>query len=143
MRVLLDTCIVIDALQSRQPFVSDAQAIFLAAANRQFDGFLTAKCVTDIYYITHRFTHSDKDTRQILHRIFCLFGLLDTAAIDCQRALSSAVTDFEDAVMIESAIRCKLECIVTRNIKDYTRSPIPVYSPPEFLKRLIPQEEED
>lgn len=60
MRVLLDTCVVIDALQSREPFYEEAQEIFLAAANRRIDGFLTAKAVTDIYYLTHRLTHSDK-----------------------------------------------------------------------------------
>ena len=33
MRVLLDTCVVIDALQSREPFYEEAQEIFLAAGN--------------------------------------------------------------------------------------------------------------
>ena len=143
MRALLDTYVIIDALQNRQPFAQDAQGIFLAAANRQFDGFLTAKSVADIYYITHCFTHSDKNTRQILNKLFCLFGLLDTTAMDCQRALLSAVTDFEDAVMMESAARCKLDCIVTRNIKDYAKSPVPVCAPSEFLQRLLPREGEE
>ena len=48
MKALLDTCVVLDALQEREPFREDAQAIVLAAANRTFDGFLTAKSVTDI-----------------------------------------------------------------------------------------------
>ena len=33
MRVLIDTCIVIDALQSREPFCVAAQKIFIAAAS--------------------------------------------------------------------------------------------------------------
>ena len=89
MRALIDTCIVIDALQSREPFFKEAQEIFLGAANKQFEGFLTAKSVTDIYYLTHRCTHSDKETRQILNKLFCLFGLLDTAGMDCRKAVSS------------------------------------------------------
>ena len=52
MRALIDTCIVIDALQNRQPFHNAAQELFLAVANRRFDGFLTAKSITDIYYLT-------------------------------------------------------------------------------------------
>ena len=43
MRALIDTCIVIDALQSREPFFKEAQEIFLGTANKQFEGFLTAK----------------------------------------------------------------------------------------------------
>ena len=65
MRALIDTCIVIDALQDRQPFNKAAQALFLAVANRRFDGFLTAKSIADIYYLTHRSTHSDAETKQI------------------------------------------------------------------------------
>ena len=54
MRAEIDTCIELDALQNREPFCRDAQAIFLLCANRQYEGFLTAKSVTDIYYLTHR-----------------------------------------------------------------------------------------
>ena len=133
MRALIDTCIVIDALQSREPFFEEAQEIFLGAANKQFEGFLTAKSVTDIYYLTHRCTHSDKETRQILNKLFCLFGLLDTAGMDCRKAVSSNLSDFEDAVMAESAIREEMDCIVTRNLGDYKKAALPVYSTDEFL----------
>ena len=57
MRAVIDTCVIVDALQSREPFCKDAQSIFLLCANRQFEGFLTAKAITDIYYLTHRQTH--------------------------------------------------------------------------------------
>lgn len=36
MRVLIDTCIIIDVLQSREPFCKEAQELFLAVANKQF-----------------------------------------------------------------------------------------------------------
>ncbi|MDY4692210.1 MAG: hypothetical protein SO401_01355 [Blautia sp.] len=38
--------------------------------------------------------------------------------------------------MIETAIRSKVDCIITRNTKDYQKSSIPVYTPEEFLKSL-------
>lgn len=142
MRVLIDTCIVIDALQNRQPFAADAQTIFLAAANQQFDGFLTSSSITDIYYLTHRELHSDKETRQALSKLLYLFDLLDTTAMDCRHALLSGMADFEDAVMVESAVRSRMDCIVTRNTKDYDRSPLPVYTPAEFLTQIIPKDEE-
>lgn len=138
MRALIDTCIIVDALQSRQPFCADAQDIFLAVANKRFSGFITAKSVTDIYYLTHRYTHNDKDTRTILNTLFGLFDLLDTAGMDCRRAISSDISDFEDAVMVESALRCDIDCIVTRNLKDYIKSSVPVYAPSDFLNMLNP-----
>jgi len=140
MRALIDTCIVIDALQSRKPFCREAQAIFLAVANRQLTGFLTAKSATDVYYLTHRHTHSDKETRIVLNKLFGLFELLDTAGMDCRRAVSSDISDYEDAVMVESALRSGMDCIVTRNIKDYINAPVPIYTPADFLQQIKPED---
>lgn len=136
MRAILDTCVIMDAIQNREPFAKDAKTIFRAAASNWFTGCITAKSSTDIYYLTHRCTHSDKDTRAILTKLYILFDVLDTTGMDVRRAISSNVSDYEDAVMIETAIREDVDCIVTRNAKDYTASSIPVYSPSDFLKLL-------
>lgn len=136
MRALIDTCIIIDALQNREPFAEDAKALFLAVANRHCNGFITAKSIADIYYLLHRYTHNDKDTRNILNTLFRLFDISDTTGVDCRKALSSEITDYEDAIMIETAIRSGMDCIVTRNLKDYRNTPIPVYHPADFIKQL-------
>ena len=89
MRAVIDTCVIVDALQSREPFCKDAQSIFLLCANRQFQGFLTAKAITDIYYLTHLQTHSDKSTRDVLTKLCTLFGLLDTRSEEHTSELQS------------------------------------------------------
>lgn len=136
MRALIDTCIVIDAMQNHTPFCEDAQKIFLLVANKNIEGYLAASSVTDIYYLMHRHIHSDKESRRVLNTLFHLFELLDTAGIDCRRALSSEMADFEDVVMEEAAVRAEMDCIVTRNLKDYEKARIKVYSPAELLKLL-------
>lgn len=136
MNALIDTCVIIDALQKREPFWEDAADLFLRAANRQFVGYITAKSATDIYYLTHRQTHSDSSTREILTKLFQLFEIADTAAIDCKRALSSDTSDFEDGVMIETALRIGADCIITRNIKDYKKVAVDVLEPAAFLQIL-------
>lgn len=136
MNALIDTCVIIDALQKREPFWEDAADLFLRAANRQFVGYITAKSATDIYYLTHRQTHSDSSTREILTKLFQLFEIADTAAIDCKRALSSDTSDFEDGVMIETALRIGADCIITRNIKDYKKAAVDVLEPAAFLQIL-------
>lgn len=141
MRAIIDTCIVIDALQNREPFCADAQRVFLAVANRRAGGSITAKAVTDIYYLMHRYTHGDAQSRRALSAIFALFDILDTAGLDCRRATSSEISDYEDAVMVESAIRAEVDCIVTRNKRDYEKSSVPVYSPAEFLDLIQPEDE--
>jgi hypothetical protein len=51
-------------------------------------------------------------------------------------AFSLAFSDYEDAVQCASSIAAGLDAIVTRNTKDYLKSPIQVYSPAEFLEVL-------
>ncbi len=133
MRVLLDTCVIIDTLQKREPFYEDTEKIFLLAANNIFNGYITAKSVTDIYYIVHRSTHNNAKTKEIINKLFTLFDVLDTQGIDCKKAVLSTTSDYEDAVMIESAQRSEIDCIVTRNEKDYTKSSVQVYTPKQFL----------
>lgn len=136
MRTVIDTCVIVDALQSREPFCKEAQSIFLLCANRQFEGFLTAKAITEIYYLTHRQTHSDKATRDVLTKLCALFVLLDTTALDIRKAISAEISDFEDAVMVETAVRSGADCIVTRNTKDYAKAQIAVCTPEEFIQQI-------
>lgn len=142
MKALIDTCVIADVLQSRQPFCEKAQTVFIAAANNQFIGFMTAKSATDIYYLTHRYTHDDKASRAVLNKLFMIFDILDTSGMDCRRAIPSAISDFEDAVMVETAVRTEMDCIVTHNTKDFTNSDLPVFTPEEFLDKLAALEED-
>lgn len=134
MTALIDTCVVIDFLQNREPFADAAHKIFRMAAAEMFSGCITAKSATDIYYLIRHCTHSDKESRTKLNQLLTIVGMLDSKADDVFHAISSEVSDFEDAVMIETAIRSNVDCIVTRNTKDYKKSPISICTPEQFLK---------
>ena len=67
---------------------------------------------------------------------------MDTTALDIRNAISADVSDFEDAVMIETAVRSGMDCIVTRNIKDYAKAKLPVYAPADFLRLMMEDQEE-
>lgn len=136
MRVLLDTCVVIDVLQGREPFCRAGQSLFLLAANQRFTGCITAKASTDIHYIMRRYFHDDKESRATMQKLFTLFEVLDTTGMDCRRAIPSTISDYEDAVMIETAARSDVDAIITRNAKDYIQSPVTVYSPDQFIAFL-------
>lgn len=140
MRVLFDTCVILDALQAREPFRADAEKLFLLVANERISGAMTAKSITDIYYLTHRLTHSDQRTREILMNLLSLFDLVDTTGNDIRQALLSELSDYEDAVMVEAAVREELDCIVTRNLHDYRKAACKVLSPGELLQMLTEEE---
>ena len=141
MKALIDTCVLIDLLQKREPFFQSAYQVFLSIANRRVEGAVTAKSVADIYYLMHKCLHDDDKTRQALDTIFQLLSVADTTGVDCKKALLSPVSDFEDALMIETALRENADCIVTRNVKDFSKSAVPAYMPDAFLALLERAEE--
>ena len=142
MRVLFDTCVILDVLQAREPFRADAEKLFLLVANERISGYLSAKSVTDIYYLTHRLTHSDQRTREILLNLLSLFDLVDTTGNDCRQALLSELSGYEAAVMVEAAVREELDCIVTRNQRDYRKAACKVVSPEELIQMLSEEDRE-
>ena len=134
MKALIDTNIIIDALQSRDGFAKDAEFLILQAF--EYSGYITSTSVTDIYYIQHKYYHNIEKAKNSLERILNLYSIIDVTATDCHNALRSGVSDYEDAVMVESAKRNGIDCIVTRNAKDFKDSGIKVYTPTEFLKQI-------
>lgn len=145
MRILLDTNVIVDVLQRREPWFSDGQKIFYAIANKQIIGCITAKEAADIHFFSRKqFTgeeNVDAKVRQVIAKLYALFELIGTLGIDCQNALAIENNDYEDAIMIESAVRAGLDGIVTRNPEHFKPSAIPVYSPSEFVNKLNEHEE--
>ena len=134
MKVLLDTNILLDTIEVRKDFFDDSSMVVLLAT--EYDGFIAASSVTDIYYIEHKRNHSKEKTKSIMDKLFKLFGIIDTTAEDCRNALRSNIPDYEDAVLVESARRNDIDCIVTRNAKDFENSGIKTYTPIEYLELL-------
>lgn len=137
MKVLLDTCVIIDVLQARTPFNTAGEQLFLQSAAKSVKGCVTAKSLTDIYYLTRREMQSTAQAKQVISKLTSLFTILDTTASDIEHALIDETPDFEDAVMIQTACRQDVDAIITRNIKDYQHSPLPIYTPDEALKHLV------
>jgi predicted nucleic acid-binding protein len=136
MKTVYDTCIIIDALQNRVPFYPLAQQLILAAAENRIDAVLTAKALMDIHYLMRKFLHSEEAARAEIAKLIELFEIESTTEEDCKEALRSGMSDFEDAAMAAAAGRIGADFIVTRNIKDYTRSPVPAILPGELVNRL-------
>jgi predicted nucleic acid-binding protein len=65
-----------------------------------------------------------------------IFNFADLTEDDVKNALEMQLKDFEDAVQIQTARRIGASIIITRNVKDFMKSPIPAYTPEEFLNRI-------
>lgn len=53
-----------------------------------------------------------------------------------EQSLNLDYRDFEDAVQMMSAVQCRVDYLITRNIKDYQPALLPVMQPVDFLGTL-------
>jgi len=68
-----------------------------------------------------------------------LLQIFKIAPIDqetIEQALNLEFRDFEDAVPMVSALRNKVDFLITRNVKDYQPALLPVLQPVDFLETL-------
>ena len=138
MKFILDTCIIVDILQKREPFFKDAYSFIQNMIFHGITGIVHTSSITDIHYILKKSMKDEARVRENLKYVFTLFDVVDTTKHDCYEAIFSDTTDYEDAVMIEVAVRLGADAIITRNIKDYQKSHIPVSTPADskdFFRR--------
>ena len=70
MRILVDTNVIIDALTGREPFRETAEQIFMIAANRTEDMYITASSATDIYYLIRKHLHSAELAKNAMEKLY-------------------------------------------------------------------------
>ena len=125
---MFDTNVILDVLLERLPFAEPA-AILLARAERGgIQGFACATTVTTIFYLARKAVGRELARRQVAD----LLSILNVAPVNravLERAARSEIDDFEDAVIVESARQVEARVILTRNERDFAKSPIPVHSP--------------
>ena len=135
-RVLFDTCVIIDALEAREPWNKDAEKLFIAVANQELEGYLTAKECADIYYLIRKYAHSERQARIHIRALTELFQVLDTKGAHIKDAIGSEISDYEDAIMEQTASGSGMELLCTRNVKDYRESRVRVISPEALIEEL-------
>ncbi|MBQ3383926.1 MAG: PIN domain-containing protein [Erysipelotrichaceae bacterium] len=136
MKIIFDTCVILDYLLDREEYSSNAEKLIIKAAQNRLQGLITVKSLMDIHYILKHTLHNEKNIRDIISTLLDSFALVDSTGENAVRALSSDVNDYEDALMIETAVSYEVDGIVTRNLKDYRKSSIRIYSPEDLLAVL-------
>ncbi|MBI3912854.1 MAG: PIN domain-containing protein [Chloroflexi bacterium] len=135
MRVLFDTNIVLDVLLKREPWVTDASALWQANDEGRIVGYVAASALTDIFYVARRL--AELDTARAAIRV-CLesFEICTVDRQTLEHANELVGNDFEDNLQIACATLADLDAIVTRDQPDFSVAAMPVYTPAELLARL-------
>ena len=135
MKAIIDTNVVLDALLARDPFAPAAVAIFSLAEHSEIEAFLCATTVTTVDYFLEQ-ALPEREARKALRQLLGLFEVAPVNRSVLERALALNMRDYEDAVISAAGELVGAEAVVTRNAKDFTKCPLRVFQPDEFLTLL-------
>ena len=133
--VLIDINILLDVLQKREPFYKTSAHLLAAVETGLVKGYVAAHSITTLFYLIKK----DKSSAEARATITNLLQFIKIAPIDqstIEQALNLDYRDYEDAVQMISAVQCKADCLVTRNVKDYQPALLSVMRPVDFISTL-------
>jgi predicted nucleic acid-binding protein len=107
----------------------------ISLANQSNFKLLTSSVAfVNVHYFLDKFDRAAKFP--LLKGLKSVISIIEVGEPIIDLALKSGLNDFEDAVQYYAALSAKADVIVTRNIKDYKQSTIPVLTAEQFLRTL-------
>ncbi|MEZ5009320.1 MAG: PIN domain-containing protein [Chitinophagales bacterium] len=138
-KILVDTNIILDLLAKRQPFHIESLQIFSLADLKQVELVVSALSLVNAHYILND-AMKIKETRSIIGKFKVLVTSYELNDKIIELALNdNNFKDFEDGIQYYTALESQCELILTRNLKDFKKSAIPVLSPKEYLTKINSQ----
>lgn len=132
-KLFIETNIVIDLLAQREPFYSESALLFSRADKKKIKLGVSSLTIANIHYILQQQMSASK-AKMVLRKLKLIVDIypLDNKIISL--ALNDDMfTDFEDALQYFTAIEHKQDAIITRNVKDYKKSQLPIHTAKEYL----------
>lgn len=129
MRALLDTDVLLDVALAREPHAAHSAAV-LRWAEEGAEAAVAWHTLANCAYLLKG------DGRPFLTRLLRIVEVAPTGTADARRALELPMTDLEDALQAVAALAWGADAIVTRNVRDFRRSPVRALTPSVFLKQV-------
>lgn len=131
MKILFDTNVILDVLLLRKPYYSAATYLLSEVERGNIEGYVCPTTITTIAYLVTKVKGSE-EAKKLIKNLINIFELTELNKSIFESASSYKISDFEDAVIHESANLSHIDGIVTRNIKDFKHALIRIYDPEEL-----------
>ncbi len=133
-KVFVDTDVIIDFLTDRKPYSGHSAFILSLAEYKAIQVCVSSLTFANCYYILKKYSsHSNVITKLI--QLAEIVEITDVTKKVILNSLKSDFKDFEDAIQNETAkSNDNIKTLITRNIKDYQKSDLSIYTPELFLK---------
>ena len=133
-KLFVDTNIVIDLLSRRESFYEEAANLFSLADKRLIELSISSLTIANTSYILLRQMDSNR-AKSILRKLRLLVKILPLDDKIIGLALNDDLfSDFEDGLQYFSAIEHRQDIIITRNLKDFKNSTLPIMTAKQFIE---------
>jgi|WetSurMetagenome_2_1015567.scaffolds.fasta_scaffold51319_1 hypothetical protein len=131
MKALLDTDLLLDVALCRKDFFAVSATVLGWAESNPGRAAVAWHSLSNLSYLLR------PDARPFIRALleFVEVPMVGTEA--AMQAIGYPMRDFEDALQAAAALAFGARFIVTRNVSDYRRSPVPAIAPSEFIKEFI------
>ena len=134
--VFIDINILVDVYANRFPFVDNSLKIYNLGIKRSIRLYTSSNTITTLHYILKK-SISEEKTRTAIEHLTEHIVIIPVDINIIKKSLKSNHKDFEDAIQIVSAQSINnMDCIVTRDLKDYKFAEITVLTPDDFLNTI-------
>ncbi len=136
-KIFIDTNVMVDLLAQREPFYTAAKQIFSLVDIGKCTAVVAAISFSTTAYLLEKRLSYD-DLTSVLRQFASIVEIasIDERTVRKSLSMSSKFRDIEDAMQHYAAIQSECDLIITRNVKDFTQSDIPVLSPDNFLEQI-------
>jgi predicted nucleic acid-binding protein len=136
MRLLIDINVALDVILERDPWVSEGALLFSAIQNGHAEGYLAGHTIPTIHYIVRENRKDRVVADAAVATLLRIFTVVAAENAELLQALALGFPDFEDAVQAACAVKVSADWIVTRNVKDFKKSPIACEPPGAVLAAI-------
>ncbi len=141
MKITVDLNVLLDVAQNRLPHYQASEEVLHRARISEFAAVLPGHALTTLHYIMEKYSDTTV-ANQTIDGLLADFEIHSADKKHFQRARQLPLKDFEDAVVAVVAEATGSQYIVTRNVVDFSGSPVPAITPAEFLEELASIEAE-
>lgn len=134
--ILIDTDVLIDVALDRQPFSDAASELLDRLQTGPKRAFVAWHTVSHFYYLVAP-AEGGSDARAFIAELIRFVAVADCGTNAVAHAVRLEMDDLEDAMQVAAARACGARFVVTRNVRDFKRSPIPAITPVEALEALF------
>lgn len=132
MKVLIDTDVVFDVYEKRRPHYPASNQVLCLARRGAIAAAVASHTLANLFYY-----YGKPAVPFVRERLMEAVEVAAADAFVVKTALTWGFADLEDALEAAAAQTWKAAFLITRNVRDFRRSPIPALTPAEFMRRFM------